>query len=119
MTERNANIVPEPGEGPFFRVARNMDRAPLRDHLWWGYEEKSDFRLALRGLLDRWRCRVGECVGERHGLRLLRFHDTPGGRPDEAWLPEFLLEPAPRPDYFDVPAPDPARRELEEAFGFD
>jgi len=103
----------------FFRVADSLSGAPLGDHLRHGYEEKADFRIALLRILDYWAGRVGENVGHRHGHLLLRFHDTPGGRPDEAWLPLYLLEPAPRPAYMDRDEPDELTRTLDEAFGFD
>ena len=106
-------------ERRFYLVTGRIDKAPLRDHLWHGYEEKADFRNALRELAERWRGRVGECVAERNGFLRLRFHDTPGGLPDEDWLPPYLLEPAPMPDYLNIPEPDPLERELDEAFGFD
>ena len=103
----------------FYLVTGRLDKAPLSEHLWHGFEEKADFRLALRQLADRWKGRVGERVGERNGFLRLRFHDTPGSRPDEDWLPPYLLEPAPMPDYLCEPEPDPIERELDEAFGFD
>lgn len=107
-------------ERAFYLVTGSIDRAPLRDHLWFGYEEKSEFRQALRRLAERWRGRVGECVDKRNGLLRLRFHDTPGCRPDEDWLPPFLLEPAEKPGYLvEVEPPDPIEAEIDEAFGFD
>ena len=109
-------------ETSYWLVTGDIERAPLRDHLWHGYEEKADFRLALRQLADRWRGRVGEAVAERNGFLRLRFHDTPGGLPDEDWLPRYLLEPAPVPDYIleaERNRPDPIEQELDEAYGFD
>ena len=104
--------------GPFWLVTGSIDKAPLNDYLWHGYEEKADFRRALRRLADLWRGRVGECVAERNGFLRLRFHDTPGGLPDEEWIPRWLLEPSEMPDYLNVPEPDPIERELDEAFGY-
>lgn len=103
----------------FFRVVSSLGGAPLADHLHYGYELRADFRDALRRLLDRWAGRTGERVDQRHGHLLLRFHDTPGGRPDEAWLPLYLLEPVPVPEYMLVPERDELAEELDKAFGFD
>lgn len=122
MTDREKNDRQQPDERRFYRVTGSIDKAPLRDHLWHGYEEKADFRHALRQLAERWRGRVGEAVAERNGFLRLRFHDTPGGLPDEDWLPPYLLEPSPVPDYIleaERNRPDPIERELDEAFGFD
>ena len=103
-------------EGEYYIVSVDPRDAPLRDHLWHGYDTRRDFYDALRKLSDRWRDRVGECVGERHGFLLLRFHDTPGGVPDEEWLPRYLLKPYDPPE----PAADGQDdAELDEAFGFD
>ena len=40
-------------------------------------------------------------VSTDNSLRLLRlrFHDTPGCRPDEAWIPLYLADPVPTPPY--------------------
>ncbi len=106
--------------GRFFLVASNLDRAPLRDHLLHGYESRWDFYRALRRLVSRWKGRVGECIDERHGFLLLRFHDTPGGKPDVSWLPLYLLEPAEKPPYMQEHVPkDETMEELDRAFGFD
>ncbi|MDD6017122.1 MAG: hypothetical protein PUC18_12765 [Prevotellaceae bacterium] len=103
-------------EGLFYTVAQDLSRAPLRDHLMHGYEERSDFERALRQLIKKWENRVGECVGGRHGFLLLRFHDTPGGRPDEAWLPLYLLQETEPPERKKKTREE---IELDEAFGFD
>lgn len=95
-----------------------LDKAPLSEHLWHGFEEKADFRLALRQLADRWKGRVGEAVEERNGFLRLRFHDTPSAIPDEDWLPLYLLEPTAMPDYLCWSDTDPVERDLDDAFGF-
>ena len=98
-------------------MGSDPEAAPLEDFLMHGYEERLDFLRAVRRLTDRWHDRVGEAIDERNGFLLLRFHDTPGGRPDEAWLPLYLLTDA------GVMPEEPPRDELEdeitEAFGFD
>ena len=103
----------------FFLVGTTMDGLPVGDHLDHGYEERRDFALALRRLIDHWGGRVGERVGERNKFLLLRFHDTPGGRPDEAWLPLYMLKPVEKPDYLREDEPDEMEEELNRAFGFD
>ena len=105
-------------ESSFYVVADNIDGAPLRDYLAHGFEDRQFFRDALRRIVDRWKGRVGECMDERNGFRLLRFHDTPGGKPDEEWLPVYLLSPAAEPEYLHGD-PDDDDPELDEAFGFD
>lgn len=103
--------------GKYFSVSVDPRDAPLRDYLWHGYESRRMFYEALRDLHARWRGRVGECVSERHGFLLLRFHDTPGGLPDEEWLPSYLLKPAEPPE--PPEEEDEDSRALDEAFGFD
>ena len=106
----------------FFRVLADLRRAPTRDYLMHGYESERDFRRALWRLVGRWQGRVGERVGERHGFYLLRFHDTPGGKPEEEWLPSYLLEQTAIPDYLvrtTSDSSDERRAELDQAFGFD
>lgn len=109
--------------GPsFYRVISDLQAAPVNDHLFHGYESRQDFVQALRRLIDRWKGRVGEAVEERHDFLLLRFHDTPGGMPDEEWLPKYLLEQVPPPEYMRCLVTDSSeelRRELDLAFGFD
>lgn len=103
----------------FYIVSGNVNDAPLRDHLFHGYEEEKEFRRAVRSIVDRWGNRVGECIGQRHGFLLLRFHDTPGGKPDEAWLPPYMLKPADEPDYLhESDSSDGTKGELTKAFGF-
>ena len=104
----------------FFRVAADPERAPLRDHLLHGYEERHDFYVAVRKLTERWHDRIGERIGERHGHYLLRFHDTHGSVPDEAWLPTYLLDPAEIPEYLiKMDSSDGTEAELSKVFGFD
>lgn len=108
--------------GHHYTTVATLRHAPLRDHLQHGYEFQEDFRQALRVLVNRWRGRVGECVEERSGFLRLRFHDTPGGRPDEEWLPLYLLQEVTTPHYadrHDDHPHDPMEQELDEAFRFD
>ena len=108
-------------ERTFYLVKDTLVGAPLSDHLLHGYADRLDFRKALKNIIVRWGGRIGERVGERHGFLLLRFHDTPGGQPDEEWLPRFLLQQTEMPDYVREAErePDPFELELDEAFGFD
>lgn len=106
----------------FFRVSREVSGKTLDEHVSHGFEDRRAFQEALMKLTDRWGGREGEAVDERHDHLRLRFHDTPGGRPDEAWLPIFLLESCPRPDYLGDDSPTPLSKleqELDEIFGFD
>jgi hypothetical protein len=108
--------------GRYYTVVTTLRNAPLHEHLQHGYEFKDDFRHALRQLINRWQGRVGECIGESNGFLRLRFHDTPGGRPDEASLPRYLLHEVDSPPYAvhrDASPPDRMERELDEAFWFD
>lgn len=107
------------GKTAFYAVTEDLGRVPLRDHLWHGYEDKWDFYRALRGLARKWAGRVGECVDARHGFLLLRFHDTPGGMPDEEWFPEYLLREADAPVPVDGGHADEAGEAIDRAFGFD
>lgn len=79
-------------ERRFYRVSRDPYDAPLRDFLLHGFSDRLSFLHAVRRLTERWHDRVGEKTGERNGFFLLRFHDTPGGKPDEDWIPEYLLK---------------------------
>lgn len=128
----NENIIVT---GPFYRVMKNMDRVPLRDYMDHGYESKRDFYDAVSQLMHRWRGREGECfeerawhgkegeaIDQRHRALHLRFHDTPGGLPDEAWLPLYLLEPIPTPPWLIPHEPteeELLQQEIDEAMGFD
>ena len=107
--------------GKLYRVIPNLYHTKVPDNLEFGYETKELFRDALRRLLDRFACRTGECIGDRHGFLRLRFHDTPGGRPDEAWMPMCLIrdtgEVMPEPDEPDEQ--DELIREIDEAMGFE
>lgn len=102
----------------FYRVLSTLDRAPLREYLMNGYMTRREFERALRQLLSRWKGRVGERIDNRHDFLLLRFHDTPGGKPDEAWLPRYLLEPV---EHMEQPSDssDKATEELNAIYGFD
>ena len=109
-------------ERTFYAVTDDLNRAPLRDYMMHGYETRSKFETALRELAQRWHGRVGECVDERNGFLRLRFHDTPGGLPDEAWLPRYLLLPTAMPDYLaerENSVHDETEEELDRIFGFD
>lgn len=101
----------------YFLVTQNLDGAPLADYVSHGYENRSDFRDALRRLIDWWGGRTGLCVGDRHGFLRLKFRDMPGGG-EEAWLPLYLLQPCPMPDYLKEQERDPFEEELDRAFGF-
>lgn len=105
----NPNVIIQ---GPFYRVSDDMSRVPIRDCFYHGYTTSKDFKEAIQALVNRWKGREGECIEKRcfHGKYgepfderncqlLLRFHDTPGGSPDEAWLPLYILEAIPVPDY--------------------
>ena len=127
----NPNIVVH---GPSYRVATDLSRAPLRDYLLYGFESERDFRGALLELLDQWGGRTGEAVSERswmgcegeaidqrHRALRLRFHDTPGCCPDEAWLPLYMLERADVPDgcrYHNPTSDGLVNGEIDEVLGF-
>ena len=102
----------------YFRVARTLEGLPLDDYLYHGYEEREDFAIALQRLLDRWAGRIGRQTGERNKFLLLSFPDTPGGKPDEAWLPLYMLTPCDEPSFVRARRKDPYEQELDEAFGF-
>ena len=104
-------------EEGYYTVSGDLSRAPISDYLMHGYYSRWDFHEALYRLSRRWRGRVGKCVDRRHDFLLLRFYDTPGGMPDEEWLPAYLLDPAPAPPA--PPPPDPDEEELSSVFGFD
>ena len=116
--------------GPFYRVSRDMERVPVREYLDHGYEDRQDFRNAVRHIIERWGGRTGEEVdrkqhdrefyaGDESRCQLrLRFRDAPGRTVEEAWLPMYLLDPVPMPDYLLPPVIDEEQQELEEAFGF-
>lgn len=107
-------------QGEYYTVTDTLRNVPLRDHLLHGYELEDDFRRAVRKLVDRWHGRVGECIEERNGFLLLRFHDTPGGLPDEARLPRYILEECDEPPYImEEEEDDEMLREIDKAFGFD
>ena len=105
-----------------FRVINRTELWYMRlpDHLEHGYEEEDDFRTALKKLVDHWHDRKGEAVEERNGHLLLRFYDTPGSTPDEAWLPSYLLQPVndsrTKPD---TQEDSSIEKEINSSFGFD
>lgn len=107
-------------ERKFYRVSNDPDDAPLRDYLEHGFESYRDFLNAVRRIVDLWHYRVGESVDERNGFRRLRFHDTPGGKPDEAWIPVYLLTETEIPGYMCEQTPiDEIEEDIDKAFGFD
>lgn len=104
----------------FFRVAETIDGAPLADHTVHGYEDRNDFRDALRAIVNRWGGRIGERRQERNGFLQLHFADMPGKVTEDVWIPLYLLTPCPKPDYLILPSPpDPIEQELDRVFGFD
>lgn len=103
----------------FFLVARDLSGAPLSDYVSHGYLERKDFEQALHHLTSLWGGRIGEVIDERHDFLRLKFRDMPGRRTEEAWLPLYLLQPCPIPDYLLQQAPDPIVQELDDAFGFE
>lgn len=127
----NPNIV---SRGSFYKVSGDMSRLPILDHLDHGYESKNDFYESVYSLVSRWRDREGECIEERawqgkegevidmrHRALRIRFHDTPGGLPDEAWIPLYLLDPIPMPDYVisrSTTHKESYDEELDKAFEF-
>ena len=104
--------------GNYFTVLSDTGNVPLSDHLRHGYECRQDFARAVRQLSSKWKGRVGECIGERHDFLLLRFHDTPGGLPDEEWIPRYLLRQTEPPEP-EEEGPDEVEKAIDEAFGFD
>lgn len=104
------------GKEIFYAVKQDLSRAPLREYLQHGYEEMCDFERALRKLMKRWKDRVGERIGERHGFFLLRFWDTPGGKPDEAWLPRYILKQITSPK---TKKKTKKEMEMDDAFEFE
>ena len=108
-------------EHRFYRVTTDFYHLRVPDPHLHGYETEREFRRALQRLAGHWKGRVGERIGERNGFWLLRFHDTPGGRPDEAWLPTFLLLEVKEPPHVNATAPaaDESNSELDGVFGFD
>ena len=90
------------------------------DHASHGYEDRSDFRDALRAIVNRWGGRIGERRQERNGFLRLHFADMPGKVTEVVWLPLYLLTPCPMPDYLTPsPPPDPIEQELDRIFGFE
>jgi len=108
-------------ERRFYLVTTRIGGIPLSEHLEHGYEDKWDFLHAVEALAKQWKGRIGERVGERHDFYLLRFHDTPGGIPDEDWLPKYILKEVDKPDYLVEKErnPDETAQALDTAFQFD
>lgn len=106
-------------DSEYYSVVDDLSLAPLREYTLHGYISRQDFTTALHNLAQRWKGRIGEAVGERYDFLLLRFHDTPGGIPDEAWIPRYLLRPAGKPACLCRPRPSKAEQALDEAYGFD
>lgn len=122
----NPNIIVQ---GPFFRICGDRKRIPLNDYYKHGYESLREFSEATVALINRWRNREGECIEKRlfHGLDTiddsltilrLRFHDTPGCRPDEAWIPSFLAVPIPIPEYTKWQTLTPYEQTMKELMDF-
>lgn len=103
----------------FYQVKSNIDDAPVRDYLFHGWVSRREFEQALQRLVDRWCGRIGESVSTRHDFLLLRFFDTLGGKPDEAWLPTYLLQPVEPPVGIRDTPPDEQSEELDRIFGFE
>lgn len=119
QSDEDCYLLVEKSSG-YFQVDKDLSRAPLDRYTEHGYEERRDFCEALQHLVSWWGGRIGERVSDRNGFLRLRFHDTPGGRPDEAWLPLYLLRPCPMPEYMNSTSPPhPFIEELDRAFGFD
>jgi hypothetical protein len=108
-------------ERVFYTVNFEIRKAPFDDYLMHGYESKWKFYMALSRLSEKWQGRTGECIDKRHDFMLIRFLDTPGGKPDEEWIPRYMLEPADTPDYVREmrKEPDETEEELDQIFGFD
>lgn len=104
--------------GKYYKVISTLWNRRLPDAREHGFTEDRDFRHTLWQMVDRWKGREGECVQERNGFMRIRFHDTPGGKPDEAWMPSFLLEETDAPPGDPEPS-DGLGDELDDAFGFD
>lgn len=119
LEDEDCYVLVEQSSG-YFRVDANLTRAPLDRHIEHGYEDRNEFRDALSRLIELWGCRVGEQTETRNKFIRLRFHDTPGGKADEAWLPIYLLRPCSTPEYMKPESKkDPFIEELDDAFGFD
>ena len=102
----------------YYRVASDIWCVPFRDHLEHGFETKYAFRKAAQNLIDRWHDREGKAIGLKNNFVLLRFCDSAGNLPEEAWLPDFLLTQIPMPEYLNTPEHDETEEEMNEAFGF-
>lgn len=105
----NPNVIIQ---GPFFRVCGDIRRVPLDDYYKYGCLSRREFYESTCCVIYKWGNREGECVekclyhgenfdtfDDRLTLLRLRFHDTPGCLPDEAWIPQYLADPIPIPEY--------------------
>lgn len=102
----NENIIVP---GPYYRVTTDLSHAPLADYHQHGFESSKEMRESVLALAERWRGRKGECIEERlyrdrwgnpdEKTRMLhlKFHDAPGGFPEDAWLPVYICTPIPIP----------------------
>ena len=133
ITVRRVNVSPDnPNvivQGPFYKVSTDMRRLPIFDHLDHGYESKRDFFNSVEALVAKWGGREGECVEEacfhgksgeaidkRHRQLRLRFYDTLSRKPDEAWLPLYMLDPCPVPEYARRHEPTPRETLMGEIY---
>lgn len=106
-------------ERKYYRVTTDLYHLKLPSPMDYGYESESDFREAVNKLARFWYDRMGYSVDDRNGFLRIRFTDTPGGMPDEAWMPKFLLIPIPPPPAEEKEEEDEMIRELDDILGFD
>ena len=106
-------------ERRFYRVIKDLWHLRLPNPLERGFESELSMRKALRRIVDDWGGRTGEEISRKHDQVRLCFWDTPGGRPDEAWIPDYMLEPAEMPEYCKPVERDEFVEELDIALGFD
>lgn len=104
-------------EPTYYLVEDDDSKWPTEQHLEHGYEDEWDYFRAIKRLVNRWKGRVGERIGDRNDFVLLSFPDTPGGKPDLAWLPVFILRRTAEPDFLKDKNPDEIA--LDQAFGFE
>lgn len=115
IDDQDCYVLVEKASG-YFRVCTSLEELPLADFLHHGYETRQDFADALRRLLDYWGGRIGERKDERNKFLLLSFPDTPGGVPDEAWLPLYMLTPCEPSPYTGVQGKGSDENEIDSAF---
>lgn len=117
MVDNNAELHPA-----YYVVESDSGYWPTEDHLEQGYENEVDYRCALLRTYRKWRGRIGRCIDRRNGFVKIQFVDTPGGKQDVVWLPDFLLHETTDEEVegYDVSDPEnPLEQELDRAFGFD